>query len=116
MFIATVVVSILLAAFVCMSGIFKITRKPQIVESMTAAGVPESWLNPLAAVLLAGGAGLVVGLWWAPLGVAAAVGLVLYFIAACGFHIKDKDWKNLPVPLVVLLLAAAALTLRLLSM
>ncbi|GAB2678724.1 DoxX family protein [Nocardia goodfellowii] len=116
MFIATVVVSILLAAFLSVSATFKVTRNPQVVASMTKAGVPDSWLNPLAAVLLAGAVGLVAGLWWAPIGVAAAVGLVLYFVAACGFHIKDKDWKNLPTPVVVLLLAVAALVLRLLTM
>ncbi|MEV6278909.1 DoxX family protein [Nocardia sp. NPDC051832] len=116
MFIATVVVSILVAAFLCVSAFLKITRNPQIVTSMSAAGVPDSWLNPLAAVLVAGAAGLVAGLWWAPIGVAAAAGLVLYFAGAVGVHVKSKDWQNIAVPTVVLVLAGVALALRVASM
>ncbi|WP_280252101.1 DoxX family protein, partial [Nocardia abscessus] len=44
--------------------------------------VPESWLSPLAVVKAVGGAGLLVGLAVAPIGVAAAAGLVVYFVGA----------------------------------
>jgi uncharacterized membrane protein YphA (DoxX/SURF4 family) len=40
---------------------------------------------------LAGAAGLIIGLWWAPLGIAAAVGLVLTMIGAVYFHNKHHD-------------------------
>lgn len=115
MFIATVVVSILFAALLCNSAYFKITRNKLIVESYTRLGVPDSWLNPLAATLLAGAAGLVAGLWWAPIGIAAGIGLVLYFAGAIGFHVRGKDWQNLAPPTVALLLAVAALVLRIAS-
>ncbi|WP_069164141.1 DoxX family protein [Nocardia altamirensis] len=116
MFIATVVVSVLIAAFLINSAIFKITRNSRIVDSYAKLGVPDSWLNPLAAVLLAGAAGLVAGLWLAPIGIAAAIGLILYFGLAIGFHVKGKDWGNIAAPIVALALAAAALVLRILSM
>lgn len=35
-------------------------------------------------ILLAGAAGLVGGLWWAPIGIAAAMGVAVYFLAAVG--------------------------------
>ncbi|MFI9507908.1 DoxX family protein [Nocardia sp. NPDC052566] len=116
MFIATVAISVLLAGFLCMSAFLKVTRNQMIVESYTKLGVPDSWLNPLAAVLLAGAGGLVAGLWWAPIGIAAAVGLVVYFAAATGFHVKGREWSNIAAPIVVLLLAAVALVLRITSM
>ncbi len=38
--------------------------------------MPEDKLDYLAVILLAGAAGLVLGLVWAPLGVAAGIGVV----------------------------------------
>ncbi|MFD0364799.1 DoxX family protein [Nocardia sp. GCM10030253] len=112
MFVATVIISVLLAAMLSMSAYFKITRRPQFVEGYAAIGVPDSWLNPLAGLLLAGAAGLLVGLWWAPIGIAAAAGLILYFLGGIGFHVKAKDWKSLPVPTVMLILSIVVLVLR----
>ncbi|MFG1796188.1 DoxX family protein [Nocardia sp. NPDC049149] len=48
--------------------------------------------------------------------IAAAIGLVLHFGLAIGFHVKGKDWGNIAAPIVALSLAAAALALRMLSM
>ncbi|MFQ6395336.1 DoxX family protein [Nocardia sp. KC 131] len=112
MFVAVVIISVLLAAMLSMSAYFKITRRPQFVEGYAAIGVPDSWLNPLAALLLAGAAGLLVGLWLAPIGIAAAVGLILYFLGGIGFHAKAKDWKGLPVPTVILVVSIVVLALR----
>ncbi|MEV6426424.1 DoxX family protein [Nocardia sp. NPDC051463] len=63
-----------------------------------AIGVSKRWRNPLAAVLLAGVAGLLIGLWFAPVGIAAAVGPMLYFLGGIGFHVKAKAGKRMPVP------------------
>ncbi|MEV0296923.1 DoxX family protein [Nocardia sp. NPDC050710] len=112
MFVATVIVSVLLAAMLTMSATVKITRRQPMVQVYADLGVPDSWLNRLAALLLAGAAGILIGLWWAPLGIAAAVGLILYFLGGIGFHVKAGDWKNLPAPTVFLGLAVAALVLR----
>jgi hypothetical protein len=51
---------------------------------MARAGVPESWLTfPIGTLKIAGALGLLVGLLgMAPLGVAAAIGLVLFFVCA----------------------------------
>ena len=62
-------------------------------------------------MLLAGAAGLL-GLWWAPMGVAAAAALVVYFLVAVSFHVRADDLRNLPTPLVMELLAGAALALQ----
>jgi DoxX-like family len=113
MFVATVIVSSLLAALLTFSAIRKLTHEPAVVQTYTRVGVPEDRLNLLAVILLAGAAGLVAGLFWVPIGVAAAIGLVVYFVLAVSAHIRASDAKNLPVPVVIELMAIAALFLQL---
>jgi hypothetical protein len=113
MFAATTVLSALLAAALAYSALRKLSHESQVVEAYARAGVPEDKLDYLAVILLAGAAGLVLGLFWAPVGIAAAIGLVCYFIVAVSFHIRANDTRNLPTPLVIALVAAAVLVLRL---
>jgi hypothetical protein len=108
-----VAVSILLAALLAFSATRKLSHRPEVVQAYVRAGVPEDKLDYLAVTLLAGAAGLLVGLVWAPLGIAAALALVVYFLVAMAFHIRAGDAEHLPTPLVMALLAAAALALRL---
>jgi hypothetical protein len=112
MFVATVVVSLLLAAALAGSAIRKLSHQPPVVQTYLRVGVPEDKLNYLAAILLAGAAGLALGLLWAPLGVAAAIGVTCYFIAAIGFHVRSGDTAHLPMPAALLVTAAVALALR----
>jgi DoxX-like family len=49
---------------------------------MANAGVPPAWLPLLGALKLAGAFGVLVGIAVPPLGVAAAVGLILFFLGA----------------------------------
>jgi DoxX-like family len=113
MFAATVVVSALLAAALAYSAAMKLSHRPDVVRSYAAVGVPEDKLNALATLLLAGAAGLLLGLAWAPVGIAAAACLVVYFVVAIGFHIRLGQARTLPTPVVIVVLAAAALALRL---
>ena len=112
MFTATAIVSILLAALLVFAAVRKLSHREPVVRSYLRVGVPEDRLNPLAAILLAGAAGLLAGLWWAPIGVAAAAGVVCYFVVAAGFHVHARDTRNLPTPLTFAVLAAVALWLR----
>ncbi|MFE2495885.1 DoxX family protein [Streptomyces scopuliridis] len=113
-FIAYAVVGILLAAVLTGSAVGTFTRQEKIVGSMTGLGVPESWLSGLATLKAAGAVGLIVGLWVPLIGVAAAIGVVLYFIGAAVTHLRAKDYAIAPV-VVIFLLAVAALVLRLAS-
>lgn len=61
---------------------------------------------------IAGSAAIVLGLWAAPLGI-AAVGLVAYFVGAVAGHLRVRDLKNAAMPLPPLVLAIAVLVLRL---
>ena len=67
------------------------------------------------AVLIAGGIGLLVGIFRPRVGVAAAAGLVLYFSGAFIAHIAVGDWPGLKAPIIPFIMAVTALTLRVVS-
>ncbi|WP_406387738.1 DoxX family protein [Streptomyces sp. NBC_00887] len=62
----------------------------------------------LGVAQIAGAGGLVIGLWWVPLGIAAASALTLYFIGAVATHLRASDYKGAP-PAAVLTAVAIAL-------
>ncbi|MER5873631.1 DoxX family protein [Streptomyces sp. NPDC002044] len=114
MFIAYAVVGVLLALALTASATFTLRRNDQVLANMRKVEVPESWLPRLAALKAAGAVGLVAGLWFAALGVAAAAGVTLYFVGAVIAHLRVKDHELAPAA-VLALLAAAALILRVLA-
>src|SRR5918999_3568164 len=113
MFAAAAVISVLLAALLAFAAGRKLGHRPEVVAGYARVGVPEDRLDQLAYILLAGAAGLLAGLAWAPLGVAAAAGVVAYFVLAVAAHLRADDTAHLPTPAVILALGVAALLLRL---
>jgi hypothetical protein len=113
MFVACVLTSILLAALMTFAAVRKLGHREEVVATYTRVGVPEDKLDYLAFVLLAGAAGLLAGLAWAPIGVVAAAGTVVYFLLAVAAHVRHDDRANLPTPVAIELIAVAALALRL---
>jgi len=99
MFVASAIVSVLLAGLMIYAAVRKLSHQERVVASYRRAGVPEGWLNYLAIVLILGAGGLVAGLVWVPIGIAAAIGTIGYFLV--------------PTPVSMTVLAAAALALRL---
>ncbi|MGI5215810.1 DoxX family protein [Plantactinospora sp. CA-290183] len=115
MFIGYLVVAVLLGAVLVMSARAKLVRDERVVASLQRAGVPLRMFPPLAALEIAGAVGLVAGIWLAPLGIAAATGVVLYFVGAVLAHLRAGDPKGLAAPLPPLAFAVAALVLRILA-
>jgi hypothetical protein len=116
MFVVYTIFAILFAAGLAMSGRAKLVKDERVTKSITALGVPLSWFPFLAACEIAGALGLLVGIFFAPLGIAAAIGTILYFVGAIIFHVRGSDFKGLPAPAVMLVLSALALIFRLASM
>jgi uncharacterized membrane protein YphA (DoxX/SURF4 family) len=110
MFIAAAIVSSVLALALIASARGKLVKDPRQMKIMATVGFPEDKLWLLAAAEIAGAVGLVVGLFWWPIGIAAAIGVVLYFVGAVSAHLRVKD--NFVSALAVLLVAVAALVLR----
>lgn len=112
MFIATIVVSVILAALLAMAASMKLRRNEELVQSYIKLGIPIDKINYLAYLLLAGAVGLLLGLFWGPVGIAAAIGVVLYFLGAIVVHLRAKDTKGLGGPATYLVLGIIALSLQ----
>ncbi|MBI1843543.1 MAG: DoxX family protein [Actinobacteria bacterium] len=111
MFIGTAIVSTLLALALMGSAGGKLTKQPPVVKMLSGIGVPSSWLPRLAAVELAGGIGLLVGLAVPAIGIAAAVGVAAYFVGAVITHLRAND-KAIAAPVMIGIFAVVALVLR----
>ncbi|WP_335939770.1 DoxX family protein [Streptomyces sp. PTD5-9] len=116
MFIAYTVLAVLLSLMLVVSGRGKLVKDPKIMPVMTAVGVSPGMVPVLAVLEFAGAAGLLVGIGYRPLGVAAAVGVVLYFLGAVIAHLRVKDVKGTPGAGVLLLVSAAELVLAVAGM
>lgn len=91
-------------------------RAKFVVANSAEVGVPVSWLPALGALKAAGGVGLLLGLLGiGSLGVAAAAGLVIFFIGAVGAHVRAGVYYNIAVPGAYLVLAIASLLLAALT-
>ena len=112
MFTAYVVVTVLAAAANFFSATLDFIRFKRILISMAKANVPESWLTMLGILKAAGALGLLVGISIPLIGTAAAIGLILFFVAAIITHLRAHDY-SFGLALVFLLLPVAPLVLGL---
>jgi hypothetical protein len=79
------------------SGIAALAHFKPIIPGMLKAGVPESWLTfPIGTLKTAGALGLLLSLIGVPLiGMAAAIGLVLFFVCAVYTHLLAREHKKM---------------------
>lgn len=112
MFKLYVAITILTAAANLYAASNDFRRVDWILASMDRLKLPYSQLFPLGALKAAGALGLLAGIFIPSIGVAAATGLVLFFLAAIVFALRVRWYSHLPFPAVWLLFAAAALALR----
>lgn len=108
---AYVIVTVLAALIVGSAAVTDVVRPDMIRGSMRNYGVPDWGLNPLGLIKAAGAAGLLVGLALPPIGLAAAIGLVLYFLLAELTVLRARCYRELVFPLPYLTLAAGSLAL-----
>jgi len=114
--IAYLAVAVVLAAMVLFSGVGKLRHDPHIVKVIhETVGVPMKYFPLLAACEIAGAFGLVLGIWWPILGIAAAIGLVIYFVGAVISHVRVGDLKGIGPAAMLLTISAAALVLRVMA-
>lgn len=88
MFIALVIATVLLTTMCASSASQKLGKHERSVAIIGGTvGVPVRYFPVLASLELAGAAGILLGLWLEPLGVAAAAALVAYFVG----HLRARD-------------------------
>ncbi len=97
------------------SGVMKLIRNPRIVASMENVHVTVPQMTVLGLLEVAATVGLVVGLWWTPLAIAAAIGAVVYFAGAVVAHLRAHD-RDVQAAVVLLALSVATLVVLLLAL
>ncbi|MCM0674515.1 DoxX family protein [Micromonospora phytophila] len=115
---AYVSVTLLTIAANAFSGVAALLHFKPIRPGMAKARVPESWLTfPIGTLKTAGAVGLLVGLLGAPvIGIAAGIGLTLFFVCAVHTHLLAADYSpQFGLAVGFLLLAVASLTLGLVT-
>ncbi len=110
---AVLIVMILAAAANAYAAINDFARPAWILENMKRLGIQQRWLPTLGMLKALGALGLLAGIVIPWVGIAAAAGLVLFFVGAMVAAMRAHWYGHLPFPLVWLALAVAALVLRL---
>lgn len=110
---ATLVVTILLAALFTFAASIKLLGVSQSLAIRDHLGVKPMQWRAIGVCELAGVAGVLAGLVWAPIGIAAAIGLALLSVGAIAFHVRASDSaKDTAAAVIGLALAVAAAVLH----
>ncbi|MDQ7807898.1 DoxX family protein [Amycolatopsis sp. A133] len=108
---AHLIVTVAAAAWVGFSAVSMFAHAKWVVEPITEYGVPRSWWPWLGTAKAAGALGLIAGLFWPPIGIAAAIGLVLYFTGALVTVARARSYAHLAFPVLYLAPVVASLAL-----
>lgn len=92
--IAVIVLSVLLAVMAVAVSVPKLRLQGTAWTALRSRGLKENQVRAIGVAELAGGLGLLVGLFWSPLAIASAIGLLLLGLAAVGFHVMHGDYGN----------------------
>ena len=90
MTIALNIFGALLAFAAIGSAIAKLMKVPNVMEAMAKVGVKPNQIPILAVLEIAGGLGIIIGIWNKPLGILSSVCLALYFAGALFTHFSRK--------------------------
>jgi hypothetical protein len=105
---ATVVATFLLAALFAFAGSIKVLGVPQSLAIRDHLGISPTVWRVIGLLELAGVVGVLAGLAWQPLGIAAAVGLALLSVGAVASHVRASDGAGQSVPAAIGLVLAVA--------
>ena len=111
-----VTISLLLTAACLLPAAGKLTGNPKMRKSAAHFGIPWPRYRLIGVAELAAAAGVLVGLWWHPLGVAAAAGIALLLLGALIAHGRATDsGKEMAPALLALAITIAYLAIALTS-
>jgi uncharacterized membrane protein YphA (DoxX/SURF4 family) len=116
MFIATIVLSALLAFTFLGAGVPKLIGAKQSLKMRDQMRIGADLWRVVGALEIAAAIGLVAGLAVPVLGIAAAVGLALLLIGAIATHARVDDLRGAAPAAIVLVVAVATAAVRFLSM
>jgi uncharacterized membrane protein YphA (DoxX/SURF4 family) len=111
-----VAISLLLAAACLLPAAGKLLGHPKMQQSAAHFGIPWTRYRLIGVAELAAAAGILIGLWWHPLGLAAAAGMALLLLGAMITHRKAADSGKEAAPAwLALLLTLAYLAIALIG-
>src|SRR5579864_5048234 len=111
-----VTISLLLAASCLLPAAGKLTGQPKMRKSAAHFGIPWSRYRLIGVAELAAAAGILIGRWWHPLGLAAAAGMAMLLLGAIITHRKAAhSAKEMTPALLALLITLAYLIIALTS-
>ncbi len=87
----TTIFTVVLALIALVSAMGKLSKMPQVIESMTHVGVKPNQIPQLAYLEILGALGLLIGIAVPVLGLVSAIALMLYFLGAVAAHLRIKD-------------------------
>jgi hypothetical protein len=121
MYATAAILSVLLALATLAAGTPKALLKGEVSTGLQShMGLSTGLVRFIGLAEVAAAVGLIVGLFWQPLGIAAAMGFAVAMVGAVGFHAKAGDYADpatrgdaiAPIALI-LFSAATAVTLGL---
>ncbi len=123
MYVAAAVLSVLLGLVALAAGTPKVLLKGEVPASLQShMGLSAGLVRFIGLAEVAATVGLVIGLFWQPLGIAAAAGFTILMVGAIFFHVRAGDYADpkargpAMVPPVLALVSIAAIVTLALSM
>jgi hypothetical protein len=116
MFIATIVLSTLLAVTFLGAGIPKVIGAKQSLQMRDQVRAGDGLWRVVGALEIAAAVGLAAGIALPVLGIAAAVGLTLLMIGGIAAHVRVDDLKGAAPAAILVVVATATAVVRFLSM
>ncbi|MFI6484548.1 DoxX family protein [Nonomuraea sp. NPDC050663] len=113
---AYVVVGSVLALALGVAAVLNLIHHKTAIVTADRLGLSRSLTRPFGVLLAAGAAGLVIGFVVPWVGLAAAVGVLLYFLVAIGVHVRARAFApatGFPGAVAFALLAVVVLLVRL---
>jgi uncharacterized membrane protein YphA (DoxX/SURF4 family) len=103
-----VFLTLLLAAACVLPGSAKLLAHPRMRKAAAHFGIPWRGYRLIGVAELAAAAGVLIGLWWHPLGVAAAAGMILLLTGALLTHRRAGDQATEAGPALLALVITIA--------
>ena len=111
-----VTISLLMTAVCLLPAAGKLLGQPKMRQSAGHFGIPWPRYRLIGVAELAAAAGILIGLWWHPLGLAAAAAMALLLLGAVITHRRAADGgKEMAPALLALAITIAYLAIALIS-
>jgi hypothetical protein len=103
-----IALSLLLAVACLVPGLAKVLGQPRMRKAAAHFGIPWRGYQLIGVAELAAAGGVLVGLWYHPLGLAAASGMAVLLLGALTSHRRSGDTVKETMPALVALVIAVA--------